>query len=137
MLFKVTFLTAALILSFSVYAIEESCLDNPEIVEACYETRGRVKFYNGTPSFRIWKVGTNRLLGLVPSEHEIAPQNLARYLSPSNVIFGDFLVCPFTEERPGHMQYVCIEKATNLRVEDYSKDDLNPTVINVSDEPET
>ena len=35
------------------------------------------------------------------------------------------------------MQYVCIEKATNLRVEDYSKDDLNPTVINVSDEPET
>ena len=31
---------------------------------SCYWTRGRLSFYNGTPSFRLWKIGTHRLIGI-------------------------------------------------------------------------
>ena len=29
-------------------------------------------------------------------------------------IYADFTVCPFTKERPGAMQMVCIESAENI-----------------------
>ena len=28
-------------------------------------------------------------------------------------IYGDFNVCPFTKQKPGHMQMVCIESAAH------------------------
>jgi hypothetical protein len=31
---------------------------------------------------------------------------------------GDYEVCPFAAERPGWMQFVCVEKVTNLVVYD-------------------
>jgi hypothetical protein len=30
------------------------------------------------------------------------------------VVFADFVVCPLTKEKPGEMQMVCVESATNL-----------------------
>jgi len=29
--------------------------------------------------------------------------------------YGDFYVCPFTREKPGEMQRVCIESASRVR----------------------
>jgi hypothetical protein len=34
----------------------------PEIAASCYWTRGRLTFYNINVSYRIWKVGTKRIL---------------------------------------------------------------------------
>lgn len=36
----------------------------PHNASSCYWTHGRIGFYNGTPAIRLWKVGTNRLLGI-------------------------------------------------------------------------
>jgi hypothetical protein len=35
-------------------------------------------------------------------------------LSTGEDVYGDFEVCPFTPERKGHLQLVCIESATHL-----------------------
>ena len=47
----------------------------PENVASCYWTHGRLNFANGAPSYRIWKIGTKRILGVysgalpVPAAH--------------------------------------------------------------------
>ncbi len=102
----------------------------PSIADTCYQIHGRLLQANGTPSMRLWRIGTNRILGVYSS--------LARYQSeqaghsedseapelPANVhlgdfhdfieVYGDFAVCPLKPSIPGHMQPVCIESATNL-----------------------
>jgi len=36
----------------------------PENASLCYWTHGRLSVYNGSPSFRIWQVGTRHMLGV-------------------------------------------------------------------------
>src|SRR3990172_3750180 len=36
----------------------------PEIAPMCYWARGRLAVYNGNPGWRIWKIGTKRILGV-------------------------------------------------------------------------
>jgi hypothetical protein len=48
---------------------------------------------------------------------ETAPDNVAKLWDDDRwdtEIYGDFDVCPFTKEKPGHMQMVCIESASHL-----------------------
>jgi hypothetical protein len=33
--------------------------------------------------------------------------------------YGDFTVCPFTKQKPGEMQMVCIESAEQVLYKDY------------------
>jgi hypothetical protein len=49
------------------------------------------------------------------AEDPIAPKNLA---IPNGVVavYGDFEVCPFTRERKGYMQMVCVESASHTFV---------------------
>ena len=61
---------------------------------------------------RIWRVGTNRILG----DHDDwpLPETLARHMDWEVEAWGDFEVCPFAKEKPGFMQMVCVESATNV-----------------------
>jgi hypothetical protein len=90
---------------------------------------------NGNPSYRLWKIGSHRLLGILsgPSKYvqdyplfgrdldNEAPEfplNIERNLDAyNNVIFADFEVCPLEPEKPGAMQAACIESAKNIFVE--------------------
>jgi hypothetical protein len=63
---------------------------------------------------RIWPVGTNRILGVIPSESEIVPEVIKQYVNWDTRLYGDFEVCPFTKEKPGEMQIVCVEAASKL-----------------------
>jgi hypothetical protein len=94
-----------------------SCKGNPELVGSCFRLHGKVMYTNGTPSMRIWPVGTKRMLGILPSENEIIPDNLAkRFSHDARSVFADLEVCPFTKEKSGEMQIVCVESATHLVV---------------------
>ena len=87
--------------------------------------------YNGNPTFRMWKVGTNRLLGLTGlqwGEDFIGPEIVKNNIGFGIIVFGDFIVCPFSRDKPGHMQYACIQKAENLRIEDYKEDLETPKI---------
>jgi hypothetical protein len=88
----------------------------------CFTFRGRLGSYNGAPTWRVWRVGTSRILGVSDSmalpEFEQIPANAKEALGGSfdKYVFGDFEFCPFTPERPGAMQFGCINSAKNLKV---------------------
>lgn len=105
------------------------CKSNPKLIGACFRIHGRAYFSNGTPDFRIWRVGTKRVLGVTATstaddaEDPIVPAKLLRAFHATasnpfgNDVFGDFEVCPFTPERKGEMQMVCVQSAEHLVVQ--------------------
>ncbi len=44
----------------------------PANTNSCYWTRGRLRMGNGTPAYRLWKIGTHRQLGILsgPSKYD-------------------------------------------------------------------
>jgi hypothetical protein len=95
------------------------CSQSAEIVDTCFDVHGRLSFWNGAPSARIWRVGTSRMLGI---HHDELPVELASQMTTFDTeAWGDFRVCPFTKERTGHMQMVCIDSWRNIRFRERTK----------------
>lgn len=94
------------------------CKSNPQLVGACFPVHGRLSAYNGNPTFRIWPIGTHRLLGVIDDEERLSvPVRIRRLIGFERDIFADFIVCPLSHARPGHMQFVCVEAAGHVRVQ--------------------
>jgi hypothetical protein len=71
--------------------------------------------YNGTPSYRIWIVGTNRLLGVTQSRGCIVPPLLDSLIGVEDkLVYADFVVRPVTVDQAGTMRFVCIASATRV-----------------------
>jgi len=97
----------------------EICKGNSRVVGPCIEVRGRLSLSQGFPNYRMWWVGTKRIFGIAGGEgEEIIPEDIEVELVDGIFAYGDFLICPITEHNPGHMQYVCVESAKNLYIED-------------------
>jgi len=101
---------------------DRRCQNRTDLASPCFTVRGRMFVANGTPGVRIWRVGTTRVLGVVPPESEIAPQSLLDRLGSGTVLYGNFTVCPLTPDREGWMQMVCVQAATDLLQATYSSD---------------
>jgi hypothetical protein len=99
----------------------------PGNAKSCYWTHGRLSIYNGNPDFRLWKIGTRRILGIysgpgfgpfdagLNEEDDLElPANLNKNDFSKVSVFGDFEVCPLAPEKEGRMQPACIESAKNL-----------------------
>jgi hypothetical protein len=98
----------------------------------CYWTRGRVTLGAGTPAYRMWKVGTKRLLGIysgpsvdrrsIDNEDPEFPVNVQQswQARTGHTLWGDFEVCPLEPERSGIMQAACVESAKNIFIQDWS-----------------
>lgn len=97
----------------------------PANASSCYWAHGRLGFGNGTPAYRLWKIGTDRLLGIysgpsvdrygLDNENPEFPSEIQRRFDPlKNRIFADFEICPMEREREGVMQAACIESAKNI-----------------------
>lgn len=89
----------------------QTCKNDPDLVSACFTVHGRISMYNGTPTLRIWKIGTDRKLGV---QDFIVPESIATNLTWEKAGYGDFYVCPFTREKPDEMQIVCVESASKV-----------------------
>ena len=116
----------------------------PENAAMCYWTHGRLSIYNGSPSFRIWQIGTRHILGVFNGpphypartnddiENPELPSELYRAYEADNrrlkretgimwalppPAFADFEVCRLRQEIKGWMQAVCIESAKNIFIE--------------------
>lgn len=97
---------------------------------ACHTVYARLTVGNGTPAWRLWPVGTGRLLGVhtAAGEPELNPRTFPGRLGQAfrdprtlqaaeqRRLFGDFTVCPLAARRPGVMQPVCIQSARRLVV---------------------
>lgn len=97
---------------------EKPCRAQPRLAGKCFTVRGRLALYNGAPTIRLWRAGTRRVLGVSASYAEAGyssiPAEIERQLTWDVEIWGDFQVCPFTRQRPGEMQMICIESGKNL-----------------------
>ena len=84
---------------------------------------GRLSFYNGNPSCRIWIVGTKHLLGIRESGDEVVdmPKQLRDLMAGDREIFGDFVVEPLTPYRQGEMQTVRVVSASKIVVTERDK----------------
>ena len=87
----------------------------------CYWVHGRMTAGNGTPSTRIWPVGTHRMLGVVYPGHSDVdvgqmPARVLNLLTPEHdfTVWGDFYVCPQAPERAGWMRFVVVKDAQRL-----------------------
>jgi hypothetical protein len=92
----------------------QACSSDPDLVGSCFRVHGRIAAYNGTPTLRIWRIGTDRLLGV--DDDIPVPEPLSRQLDWDVNAYADFEVCPFTVEREGEMQRVCVESAEHIVV---------------------
>ena len=84
---------------------------------APFSFHGRLQIYNGNPCFRIFIIGTNRILGVPGGDLEPAdmPKELDNlFTETSIIIYGDFSVTPLTEYKEGEMQLVRIDTVKNL-----------------------
>jgi hypothetical protein len=90
----------------------QTCKGDPDLTGACFTIHGRISAWNGTPTYRIWRIGGRRILGVA---NDILPESIAANLSWGVEAYGDFLVCPFRRQRPGSMQPVCVESAENVK----------------------
>ena len=79
-------------------------------------------FPNGNPPVRISRLGTKRILGVLDGaksdqSDDVLPAALRSKLGPEwdkYVVYGDFTLCPLAQERPGHMQFVCLKDASHV-----------------------
>jgi hypothetical protein len=95
------------------------CREHPEVRQPCFTVRGRLSNWNGTPTARIWVVGTKRMLGVSDGHalpgFEQMPKNVWERLDWDTDLFGNYTFCPFTPGRPGAMRLGCIQAADHLR----------------------
>ncbi len=123
----------AVLLSAGVARAEDSpgaaaCQASPQRVGDCFTVHGRMTSCTGVPSVRIWIVGTKRVLGVAdakghPAGDDMLPPRLAAALSAGGpcgkAAYGDFTVCPLTQDLPGVMRRVCLLDAGRLTITDY------------------
>jgi len=98
---------------------KKSCKEHPKIIGACFSVSGRLSAYNGAPTLRIWKTGTRRILGVSEQRFQEVgyvniPEDIRSKVNFDTDLFGTFIVCPFTRQRPNEMQMVCVESGKNL-----------------------
>jgi hypothetical protein len=114
-------LFVALVLVIPAFAAQPKCKGSPKVIGACYSVHGRVSLGADTVRLWLWPVGTKRMLGVTAgprlddADDPIFPRNL-KFNSGDEDIYGDFEVSPYTLERKGAMQLVCIESASKLVV---------------------
>ena len=98
------------------------CKNGRVPVALCFALHGRLQAWNGTPTFRIARLGTSRVLGIEGEPYDPwLPDSVRRALGPDATgkrINADFEVCPLTKEKPGHMQMVCVIGASHVTERD-------------------
>jgi hypothetical protein len=94
------------------------CRAQPSLIGKCFNVNGRLSLYNGAPTIRLWRVGTKRMLGVSASYstagYSSIPAEIEDRLDWETEVWGDFLVCPFTRQKPKEMQMICIESVKNV-----------------------
>jgi hypothetical protein len=90
----------------------------PQKIGDCAVVHGRMIASNGTPSVRIWIIGTRRVLG-VKEQNSLPPDIANRWKSAGYDdmfeagLYGDFRVCALTPSEPGRMQSVKVTAVSN------------------------
>src|SRR5687768_3864083 len=93
------------------------CKTSPKVVGKCMTFYGPLAVYSGSPSLRIWPVGTKQLYGLrgtgADPETVALPEKLREILATNpREVNGKWEVCPLEAERANQLRSVCLESAS-------------------------
>ena len=99
----------------------KSCRHNPNINGKRFIVHGTIKMYDGAPTVRIRRSDNNRMLGISEGRFAVdgicnLPRWLEKKLDWDREISGDFVVYPFTDDKPGVMRMVCVDTASHLSI---------------------
>ena len=94
-----------------------SCKDDPDLIGPCFRLHGKLFVANGTPSARILRLWTKRVLGVSEFYKGYMPEAFERRLTWDDIVYGDYVLCPFSREESGEMQQVCIQSGFRLLLE--------------------
>ena len=86
----------------------------------CRWVHGRFAVYNGTPSQRIWIVGTKRIVTIGDDDSNVpavirAYERGGPFLRLDDSLFADFRLCALEDNRPGRMQHIHIAEVRDPR----------------------
>ncbi len=107
---------------------QEPC-KTPANARSCIQIHGRLRAGNGTPSVRLWHIGTHHIFGIysnrygfihdgetgdneAPELHLTLPKDDPK--AGGWTLYGDFEVCPLEPLIQGHMQAACIASASHI-----------------------
>ena len=101
-----------------------SCASDKRLVAPCFTVRGRLSSWNGAPTYRIWIIGTKRLLGVsegkfAPDGYGLLPTEIPQPTDFDTAYFGDFTVCPFEPDNSQKMRLVCVAAVTQSRISEH------------------
>jgi hypothetical protein len=103
----------------------------PELAPSCIKLHGRLSLGNGTPSVRLWQIGTHHIYGIYSNQFGFknddttldneSPEIVAtieKHLTQNGgwTVYGDFEACPLEPRIEGHMQAACIASASHIVV---------------------
>ena len=125
-MWRLAVLAVLLTLPSLSWAKDKPCSANPKVNGKPFVVHGRLSEYNGAPTVRLWRIGTNRILGVSEGRFYVKgyrnlPKSIEDKLSWDVNLYGDFLVYPFTHSKPGVMQLICIESVTDLVIKKRKK----------------
>jgi len=101
----------------------------PELAPSCIQVRARLWEGNGTPSTRLWPIGSHHIYGIYSNQYGFAHDESTldneapelHFTFPRPVpdqggwaVFGDFEVCPLEPQIQGHMQAACLASASHV-----------------------
>ena len=73
----------------------------------------------GGSGYRMWLVGTHRIVWLSPKVEPAMPEAIATLFTPfEEEVYGDFTFVPLAPDRPGVMREVCVVSGDTLVVRD-------------------
>ncbi len=94
---------------------DQVCSRRGLFVDSCFTVHGRLRAYNGNPPYRIWILGTNRILGVDDNRGCVTPPALDSLIGVQDmVVYADIVVRPLTRNQPGVMRMVCIASARHV-----------------------
>ena len=68
-----------------------SCKDDPDLIGPCFRLHGKLFVANGTPSARILRLWTKRVLGVSEFYKGYMPEALERRLTWDDIVYGDYV----------------------------------------------
>lgn len=101
----------------------------PELAPMCFKIHARLSLGNGTPSVRLWGIGTHHIYGIYSNKYGFAhdgetldnespelPKAVLALIPDTGgwTMYGDFDVCPLERHIEGHMQAACVAGALHV-----------------------
>jgi hypothetical protein len=101
----------------------------PDTSQSCVNIHGRLTAGNGTPSTRLWQIGTHHIYGIYSNQYGFTHDSQTldneapelHFALPKNTpdhggwtLYGDFEICPLAPPVQGHMQAACIASGSHI-----------------------